>query len=293
MTDDPLVSICLLTWNRASVIRRSLDSLLGQTYKHFELIINDDCSNDATSEISHAYAAKDQRVRYCRNETNLKYSGNSNAAVERSRGEFIVFAHDGDYYHPELIEQWVRVLQDHPTAALAFCGLNVMNDSAEVVRTIIEPFPALINGQELLHNMLKRFDSPIFGITMVRRRCIDQVGKFDSRFPRITDVDMWLRLLAKFDAAYVNQPLIDVMPREKGHENSEVNWNIIQQLTEIRETNIRRAFDAQSNQLDQFLAKYRTDRRKLYLRSIAWCFYHGRIKPGFSGLMRLLSKQGG
>jgi glycosyltransferase involved in cell wall biosynthesis len=291
MSTEPLVSICLLTWNRAAVIGRSLDSLLAQTYQNFELVINDDCSTDETEAVCREYEKRDARVRYYRNPTNLRYSGNSNAAVSRSSGEFVMFAHDGDLYHPELVSKWVAALQEHPTAAIAFCGQNIMDASARVVKTYVEAFDAFISGDKLLRRMLMHFSSPIFGITMVRRACLDEVGPFDDRFPRLTDVDMWMRLLARHDAVFVRAPLIDVMPREQDHENANVNWTIVQQLEEIRLANILRYFCQDIEERKAYLRAFERDRRRLYVRCILSCIRHGRVQLAWDGCRRLATCQ--
>jgi glycosyltransferase involved in cell wall biosynthesis len=287
MSTQPLISICLLTWNRAAVIGRSLDSLLAQTYQNFELVINDDCSTDGTEAVCREYEKRDARVRYYRNPTNLRYSGNSNAAVSRSSGEFVMFAHDGDLYHPELVSKWVAALQQHPTAAIAFSALNMMDASARVVRTFVSPFDTFIKGHDLLQNMLARFDSPIFGITRVRRVCLNEVGPFDNRFPRLTDVDMWMRLLARYDAVYLCDPVVDVMPRETGHENSTVNWAIVRQLEEIRAANILRFFRNDAQRRSSQMRTFMRDRRRLYVHAILSCIRHGKVRLAWDGCRQL------
>ena len=273
----PSVSVCLLTCNRAAVLPRSLDSLLAQTYSDFELLINDDCSTDETERVGRAYEKKDPRVKYHRNETNLKYSGNSNAAVRRARGRYIAIVHDGDVYAPEMLQCWVQALDAVPSAAFVFNGYEVMADDGTVVRTIVDEFPAQIPGAALLDQMLLRFDSPIWGIVMVRASCLNEVGPFDNAFPRLTDVDMWMRLLARYDAAYVARPLVRIMGREAGHENSDCNWAILRQTEEIRRTNIYRRFHSKPEKLAFYMKRFRRDRLRLYLRSLAWCVYHRRV----------------
>ncbi len=287
---SPLVSICLLTWNRANVLHRSLDTLLAQDYPNFELIINDDCSSDHTAEVCRYYEAKNSRVRYCRNETNLKYSGNSNAAVDRSLGEYILFAHDGDVYDSRLISTWVQLMETHPTAAIAFSALNVMDQSGSVIKTLVEDYANFITGKTLLRYMLLRFDSPIFGITLVRKKCLEICGKFDEQFPRITDVDMWMRLLARFDAVYSKVPLINIMPREEGHENnSGVNWKIVKQLVGIRAINIQRFLAEHPADRQLLVGNFHRDCRKLILHNLAWCIRHGRMRIAYEGFRRLLA----
>ena len=80
MNQNPLISIVLPTYNGTKYIRQSIDSVLSQTLKDFELIIVDDCSTDNTKEVVSAYT--DQRIRYIRNEQNLRLPGTLNVGFK-------------------------------------------------------------------------------------------------------------------------------------------------------------------------------------------------------------------
>ncbi|MBK8476790.1 MAG: glycosyltransferase family 2 protein [Opitutaceae bacterium] len=186
----PFVSICLLTYKRASVLPRSLDSLLAQTHGNFELIINDDRSPDETEQVCREYERRDRRIRYFRNETNLRYAGNQNAALARAKSDLVAIVHDGDVYRPDLIERWTRALMEQPSAALVFNALEAMDENGVVQRVYRNNYPPLIAGRILLAEMLLRPDSPIFGIVMVRKSCLQAVGPFDTTIPTLADVDV-------------------------------------------------------------------------------------------------------
>ncbi|HTU63914.1 MAG TPA: hypothetical protein VMF89_35860, partial [Polyangiales bacterium] len=85
-------------------------------------------------------------------------------------------------------------------------------------------------------------DSPIFGIVMVRRSRVLEVGPFDPRLPTLADVDMWLRLAARYDVAYVAEPLYTIAAREVDHHNTYVNWKVRRENELIYELNWRRRF---------------------------------------------------
>src|SRR5712691_5136466 len=92
----PKVSAVLTTYNRAASLSVTLDSILAQTFSDFELIVSDDCSSDDTTAVVQDYIRRDRRVRYRRNEKNLKMPGNLNAAIAEATGEYIANLHDGD-----------------------------------------------------------------------------------------------------------------------------------------------------------------------------------------------------
>ena len=68
------------------------------------------------------------------------------------------------------------------------------------------PVASRIRGLDLFDDMMLRPDSSIFGIVMVRKSCVQSVGPFDPRISTLADIDMWLRLLLKYDAAYIPEP---------------------------------------------------------------------------------------
>jgi len=101
----PLVSIGMPVYNGARYIREALDSLLGQTFTDFELIISDNASTDSTEAICREYAAKDQRIRYIRQSHNLGASGNFKFVLDQALGEYFMWAaHDDKWSSNYLLE---------------------------------------------------------------------------------------------------------------------------------------------------------------------------------------------
>src|SRR5262245_17133663 len=99
MTFPPIelpVSIVLTTYNRAEALEQTIQMVLDQTYKSFELIICDDCSPDRTPSVCEKYAGLDTRVRYIRHPRNVKMPENLNAGIRAARGSYVANLHDGD-----------------------------------------------------------------------------------------------------------------------------------------------------------------------------------------------------
>jgi len=114
------VSIGVPVYNGERYLSAALDSLLTQTYEDFELIICDNASTDRTGEIARSYAAKDQRVRYARNEKNLGASRNYGRTFALSSGEYFRWAPADDLSGPEFLARCVEVLDREPRAVLAY-----------------------------------------------------------------------------------------------------------------------------------------------------------------------------
>src|SRR6266446_2410365 len=137
MRARPLVSVLVPAFNAAKFLRESLDSLLGQTYKNIEIILLDDASNDATSEIVTEYA---DRIVYVRQSSNLGIYSNVNVGIARSRGELIATYHADDVYLPSMVEAQVMYLSAHPEVGAVFCGdIFVDADGREYGRLVLPP----------------------------------------------------------------------------------------------------------------------------------------------------------
>jgi len=110
----PRVSIGLPVYNGENYLAQAIESLLAQTFEDFELILADNASTDGTEEICRTYAARDSRVRYCRNEVNLGSAGNYGRSYSLARGEYFKWAAHDDLCAPTFLERCVETLDSRP-----------------------------------------------------------------------------------------------------------------------------------------------------------------------------------
>ena len=128
----PAVSVGVPVYNGERYLREALDSLLAQTFTNFEIVIADNASTDGTATICSEYAARDGRIRYVRNRTNIGLVGNFRRVFELSRAPYFKWATYDDRSAPELLERAVEVLDRDPSVVLAF-GRTVIIDADGVV----------------------------------------------------------------------------------------------------------------------------------------------------------------
>lgn len=114
----PLVSIGLPVYNGERFLAEAIDSLLSQTLADFELIISDNASTDRTAEICLDYAARDARIRYIRQESNIGAARNWNFLVQQARGQYFKWASAGDFCDPRMLQECVRALSADPSIVL-------------------------------------------------------------------------------------------------------------------------------------------------------------------------------
>ncbi len=130
MNDTPLVSVGLPTYNRASRLRRAVESVLAQDYPNLELIISDNASADETQALGEEFRRLDKRVRYVRQPVNLGLIKNFEFVLSQARGEFFVWLADDDWFDPSYLSQCARVLSAQSELGLV-CGKDKYYEDGE------------------------------------------------------------------------------------------------------------------------------------------------------------------
>ena len=108
---DGLVSIIMPSWNTGRFIAESIESVLAQTYKNWELLIVDDCSTDNTDEVIASF--KDTRIKYFKNEKNSGAALTRNRAMREAQGEWIAFLDSDDLWAPNKLEKQLGFMNDN------------------------------------------------------------------------------------------------------------------------------------------------------------------------------------
>ncbi len=117
--NTPLVSVLVTVYNRERYLAASLDSVLAQTMRDFEVIIVDDVSTDGSVEIARNYAARESRIRFFLNERNLGDYPNRRRAAEQAHGRYVKYVDSDDILYPHSLAIMVEAMKEHPDAALA------------------------------------------------------------------------------------------------------------------------------------------------------------------------------
>src|ERR1051325_8426833 len=117
---SPTVSFVVPCYKLAHLLKECIQSILAQTYENFEILIMDDCSPDDTESVAQSFA--DPRIRYIRNETNLKHLRNYNKGIELSRGRYVwLISADDCLRRPYILERYVNLLEKQPNVGYVFC----------------------------------------------------------------------------------------------------------------------------------------------------------------------------
>ena len=213
MTDssDPKVSVCIPVYNGSDYIAESIQSVLAQTYKNFELIVCDNCSTDNTREIVRGF--EDPRLKYSRNEKNIGLVGNENRCLDLAKGEYVNILHHDDIMLPENLELKVRILDEHPKVGLVHSDVLFIDQDGK--RLDLTKFDA---KQDYIEDGIKVFKKYILkmpvgaaffiGAVLARRECYLKLGGYNPLLPNTNDNEMWMRISLFYDVACVGKPLV-------------------------------------------------------------------------------------
>lgn len=153
----PRLTIGLPVYNGENYLAEAIESLLGQTYENFELIISDNASTDSTADICEAYRKQDCRIRYFRQQRNIGLSPNHNFTAAKARGELFKWASHDDLYGRDLLKLCVEALDKYPDVVLAHSWTARIDGTGNLVRA--ERYPLKTSS----FSVPERFRSTLFG----------------------------------------------------------------------------------------------------------------------------------
>jgi glycosyltransferase involved in cell wall biosynthesis len=204
---NPLISICMPSYNQADFIREAIDSALNQTYQNIELIILDSKSSDGSVDIIKSY--NDPRIRFYPNNENEGCYGNCNKLISLAKGELIAFLHTDDFYAPTFLEEIVKAYRENPDKKVFLC---IMCKVDMGLNSVIPCCPFKSSGVKSQKEVLisLAFDNTIGNgmSVVVHKDCFREVGVFDNnQFRYSADYDMFMRLANKYEFVYIHKPL--------------------------------------------------------------------------------------
>ena len=198
-SENPAVSIIIPAFNRAWCLGETLQSVLGQTFKNFEVIIVDDGSTDGTSDLLRQFP----QVRVHRWQDNRGVSAARNRGIEMARGEWICFLDSDDQWVKNKLQVQVDWMQAHPQCLVCYTD--------EIwIRKGVRVNPK--NKHRKYSGDIFRQCLPLCIISpssiMMRASVLETIGGFDTDLAACEDYDLWLRLASRYSVDFIPDKLI-------------------------------------------------------------------------------------
>lgn len=191
-----MISIVLPTYNGEKFIRQSVDSIISQTFKEWELIIVDDCSTDNTYAIAKEYSEIDSRISIIRNEANQKLPASLNIGFNKASGAWFTWTSDDNVFKPEALEIMQEALINENTIDFVFSDYSII-DPDDYILFDVQTGP---EKEIFLKNNI--------GACFLYKRELHQVLKgYNKEKFLVEDYDFWIRAYEKFKFRHIDQNL--------------------------------------------------------------------------------------
>ena len=200
----PAVSVIIRTYNRAVLLQQAIQSVLGQTFQDFEIIVVNNSSTDNTIEVVKSF--KDERIRIINTRNKGIIAKSRNVGLKESQGDYIAFLDDDDLWCPEKLEIQVEYLRKHPEYYLVYSNAWIIDETGARKGLIMDL--ELFKEGEIFKYLVKCNFIPQLTVLM-KREVFDNIGFFneDHSVVPVDDYEYWLRVALQYKIGFVEEPL--------------------------------------------------------------------------------------
>jgi hypothetical protein len=197
----PRVTVLMTVYNGQRHLREAVDSVLGQSFRDFELVVVDDGSTDDTAEVLGAIT--DPRVRLTRNGANLGLTRSLNRGLTLARAELIARHDADDVSEPERLARQIAFLDAHPDVAMAGAWYRKIDEDGASLGDRMLPA-----DHDRIRWALHFYCPFVHSAVVFRASAVRAVGGYDEQFSYAQDYDLWSRLAAAYHVANLAEPLV-------------------------------------------------------------------------------------
>ena len=196
-----MVSIVMPAYNAGKTIRKSVESVMAQTFSDWELIVIDDGSCDDTAKILSELASSDNRICFLQNEKNCGASYTRNRAISLARGEWIAFLDSDDLWTSEKLDKQLRLADEHPDMVICYTASSFIDDDGN-------PYAYVMAAEErVTYKTLLRRNLLSCSSVMIRASVMKSIQMPNDKMHE--DYFVWLTVVREYGVAYgINEPLL-------------------------------------------------------------------------------------
>ena len=200
-----MFSVIIPLYNKAPYVAKAIESVLGQTYRDFEVIVIDDGSTDQSLEVAKTFENKSITIV---SQPNSGVSTARNNGVKIAKYPYICFLDADDWWHPTFLEEMKRLITDFPDAGIYGSGYYIVKNGKERIAPIGVPQGFERGIIDYCEVYAKTLCMPLTSISVViPKHIFDEEKGFKSQLKFGEDFDLWIRIALKHKVILVNKPL--------------------------------------------------------------------------------------
>jgi glycosyltransferase involved in cell wall biosynthesis/ADP-heptose:LPS heptosyltransferase/ubiquinone/menaquinone biosynthesis C-methylase UbiE len=188
--NQPFISICIPTYNRAQFLSLAIQSALNQNYQNYEILIIDDGSTDNTGQIVKEFAS--QKIRYIKKE-NEGRPKTRNKLIHEAKGDYILWLDDDDILAEELLPKYSKILQKDPTIDVIYGNLQLFDSSNGNNLQLYNPVDYSESNKDLIANLISGSGITFPG-SLIKKSILQNHGGFNEEYLRAQDNEFWARI---------------------------------------------------------------------------------------------------
>lgn len=185
----PDISVIMSVYNGEAYLKETIDSLIGQTFKNWELIVINDCSNDSTAKILEDYSLKDERIKVHTNEVNLKLPASLNKAIALSEGKYIARMDADDICLPDRFEKQYKFMEENSDISLSSCRFMTLKNGVYMSGGAGGRCDSKALGAMLL------VANPILHPGVIAKAEVMKSFNYDTTLTCTEDLELWTRMI--------------------------------------------------------------------------------------------------
>lgn len=256
---EPTVSVMFMSYNHAPYIERALNSVFGQTYQAFEIILSDDCSSDNTRNILE---------KIDNNKLNLHFFTENQGATfnheyiwKHCNGKYLALINSDDVWLPTHLEKSVEYLDSHPECGAVFSWASLTDEDDNIIDPCCEVFkqPNRTHA-EWVKWLFTKGNCLCHPSVVLRKEVYEKAGFYKQGFRQLPDYNLWTRVLNKYDIHILEEVLVQHRRCNKtnGNTSAPVVGNSIRDVNESLYT-LLHYFDEMPSEL--FVEAFRSEFR--------------------------------
>ena len=224
-----LVSVIIPAYNHENYIKDAINSVLNQTYKNIELIVEDDCSKDNT--VKEIKKIKDKRLKTIFSKENKGPVRTMNHLLSMCKGDYIAILGSDDIWYPEKLEKQLEYFKDKKIGAV-FSMMDVIDENgdrskeADFFENTVFKKENKTKGKHI-RTLFEQGNYLCHPSSIISREAFEEIGYYNSAYKLLHDFDYWTRLLNKYEIYIVPEKLLGYRRSSTGDNLSSINENEI------------------------------------------------------------------
>ena len=260
----PLVSVLMVTYNRESLLKETIASVLNQTYDNLQFIIVDDGSTDESCKVIESF--HDDRIELYRLKENRHICHATNYGFSKVKGEYLARIDSDDVWYPEKIAKQLEFLENNDEYKICFTGADMIDGNSKCINEKEEHLLRLFETEfadqkESLYYFFTKGNCLSHPSVLMETEVMRKVGGFNPSYVQLHDFEYWVRIAKHYPIHVMKEKLL-AMRRFGDEDSTDNNSSFRNRVNHIRSYNeimdIRRHFfDDMTDEL--FVATFKTD----------------------------------